>query len=228
MNLGDKMKKFVVFDVDGTLLDTIETITFHVNKTIEKLGLEAVTSDFTAGILGYSSVYLIEKTLEFRGYEYTEEKLDEILDYYHRSYQSKVSYLTKAYEGILDLLVYLKGEGYGLASISNKPDHTLSVLYEEIDFNKYFDFVLGQVDDIAKKPNPDMVYRLMDEFNLEKEDLVFVGDTEVDYETAKNAGVDFIAVTWGFRTKEELAKLKPEYMVDTVSELKDTIKEGLK
>lgn len=220
------MKRVIIFDVDGTLLNTIETITYHVNKAIEKYGVEAVDSSFTTGILGYSSRYLIEKVLEYRGFEYTEESLNQILDTYHKSYQSDVAYLTKAYDGITDLLEGLKGDGYLLASISNKPEHTLSVLYKEIDFNKYFDFSLGQVDSIPKKPSPNMVYELMKALDLKKEELVFVGDTEVDYETAKNADIDFIAVTWGFRTKESLVSLNPKYMVDSVKELEDLIRGG--
>lgn len=220
------MKRVIIFDVDGTLLNTIETITYHVNKAIEKYGVEAVDSSFTTGILGYSSRYLIEKVLEYRGFEYTEESLNQILDTYHKSYQSDVAYLTKAYDGITDLLEGLKSDGYLLASISNKPEHTLSVLYKEIDFNKYFDFSLGQMDSIPKKPSPNMVYELMKALDLKKEELVFVGDTEVDYETAKNADIDFIAVTWGFRTKESLVSLNPKYMVDSVKELEDLIRGG--
>ena len=213
------MKKLIIFDVDGTILDTIETITYHVNKMLKTLDLEAVSSSFTGGILGYSSKYLIEKVLDHKGYSYDEEELERLLDVYHKSYQSEVAYLTKPYSGIVHLLEKLKDEGLFLAALSNKPHHTLSVLFKEIDFNKYFDYVIGQRDDVPKKPSPDMVFEIMDKFDLDKDDLCMIGDTEVDYETAKNAKIEFIAVTWGFRTKDELLELNPEFIADDVTEL---------
>lgn len=213
------MKKLIIFDVDGTILDTIETITYHVNKMLKTLDLEAVSSSFTGGILGYSSRYLIEKVLDHKVYPYDEDELERLLDVYHKSYQNEVAYLTKPYSGIVHLLEKLKNEGVLLAALSNKPHHTLSVLFKKIDFNNYFDYVIGQKDEIPKKPNPDMVFEIRDKFGLKNEDLCMVGDTEVDYETAKNAKIEFIAVTWGFRTKDQLLELNPEFIADDITEL---------
>lgn len=222
------MKKLLIFDVDGTILDTMETITFHINKAINEYGIEPVDSSYTASILGYSSVFLLEKVLEFRDYKCDKNKFTEILDTYHKSYQDDVTHLTKPYDGIREMLSDLKDKGYLLAALSNKPEHTLSVLFDKIDFNKYFDYSTGQIDDIPKKPDPYMINFLIDKFSLEKEDVCLIGDTEVDFETAKNAGIDFIAVTWGFRTKKQLEDLNPKFIVDDVGELRKLIAEGLK
>lgn len=223
MNLGDMMKKLLIFDVDGTVLDTIETITFHINKAINEFGIESVDSSYTSSVLGYSSVFLMEKVLQYRNYEYDMDTFNEILDLYHKYYQGDVSYLTKPYEGIVEMLTYLRDKGYILTALSNKPDHTLSVLFDKIDFKKYFDFSIGQVDDIPKKPDPYMINYIVDKYSLKKEDICLIGDSEVDFKTAKNADIDFIAVTWGFRTKEQLESLNSKYIVDSVKELREVI-----
>lgn len=218
------MKKLIVFDVDGTLLDTIETITFHINKTLETIGVEKVDSRFTSKVLGYSSRFLMEEVLKSRGYKYENKELDRLLDVYHDFYRADVSYLTRPYDGVIELLEDLKASGYMLAALSNKPDHTLSVLFNEIDFNKYFDYVSGQRDEIAKKPKPDMVYEIRDRLGISLGEMCLVGDTEVDFKTSQNSGIDFIAVSWGFRTKEQLEALAKFRIVDTVEELKEKIK----
>lgn len=201
----------------------METITFHINQAIGRYGISPVTSDYTASILGYSSVYLLEKVLEYRGYKCDKKRFNEILDLYHKSYQDDVTYLTKPYDGIIDMLLDLKKRGFILGTLSNKPEHTLSVLFNEIDFNKYFDYTTGQIDAIPKKPDPHMVLQMMDKYSLDKKDVCFIGDTEVDFNTAKNAGIDFIAVTWGFRTRRQIEDLNPKYIVEDIEELKNTI-----
>ncbi|MDO5026760.1 MAG: HAD family hydrolase [Tissierellia bacterium] len=221
------MKKLIIFDIDGTTLDTMETITFHINKALEKYGIEPVDTSYTSSILGYSSVYLMEKVLEYRGVEYDQDKFKEILDTYHNSYQSQVTHLTKPYEGIIQALKDLREMGYILVALSNKPEHTLSVLFEEMDLYKYFDFVRGQVDEDPRKPDPYMVNLILDKYSVDKEDAILIGDTEVDYETARNSQMDFIAVSWGFRSKKQLEELNPSHIVDDVKEMMALIKEGL-
>lgn len=226
MNLGDKMTKLIIFDVDGTILNTIDTIRYHVNKAFEGLGLEGFTNKEVEEVLGYSSNYLIESLLKKRGVDYDEKLLKKTVDDYHRSYQKEVSRFTKAYEGIVDILIELRENKYDLVALSNKPQHTLSRLFKEIDFEKYFDYYMGQEDDFPKKPDPHMVNKILDRFSVDKKDVILVGDSEVDYMTAENSGVDFIAVTWGFRSKEYLLGLKPKYIVDTREDLLKLLKGG--
>ena len=221
------MKKLLIFDVDGTTLDTMETITFHINRALAQYGIEPVDISYTGSILGYSSVYLMEKVLEYRGYDYDDEKFKEILDTYHKSYQADVTHLTKPYDGIIEALVDFRKKGYTLVALSNKPDHTLSVLFKAMDLYKYFDYVKGQEDGTPRKPDPYMVNYILDKYSMSKDQAILIGDTEVDYETAKNSGLTFIAVTWGFRTREELKRLDPQYMVDDVFGLRKIIEEGL-
>ena len=217
------MKKLLIFDVDGTTLDTLDTIVHFVNLTMKDLGLDRFDKEEIVNSIGYSSDYLIKSALDLRGYEYYEEKLKNALDIYHRHYQADVTHLTKPYEGIEDLLVELKQKGYLLGAVSNKPEHTLSIVFKELDFAKYFDYSIGQIDNIPKKPEPNMIYMLKDKFEIDEEDITIIGDTEVDYHTAMNANVEFIAVTWGFRSKDQLLTLNPKHIVDSVDQLRDLI-----
>lgn len=220
------MSKLIIFDVDGTLLNTLDTISYHVNRSFEKLGLEGFSSQEVSAVLGYSSVFLIESLLKKRGFVYDENSLKECVEAYHKNYQAAVGYLTHPYEGIVELLIELRALGYKLVALSNKPDHTLSKLFREIDFDKYFDYTMGQVDELPKKPDPYMVDKIIDKYQIDKKDAILVGDSEVDYQTALNAGLDFVAVSWGFRSREYLQRLNPKYIVDTSEELLNLIKGG--
>lgn len=217
------MKKLFILDVDGTTLDTIETITYYVNRTLIQAKLEPVTSSEIAQLMGYSSRYLIEHAMALRGFEVTDEKIDEAMDYYHACYQSDVTYMTKAYEGILEMIEEIKAGGHVVVALSNKPDHTLQIIFDKMDLNKDFDFVLGQKDELPKKPDPAMVYDIMERFGIARESTWFIGDTEVDFETAENASVNFIGVSYGFRSKEQMQALNPEYLFDDVASMRDFI-----
>ena len=218
------MTKFIIFDVDGTILNTIDTIRYHVNSTFEGLGLEGFTNHEVEEVLGYSSNYLIESLLKKRAVDYDEILLKKTVDDYHRSYQEEVSRFTKPYEGVIDILINLKEKGYGLVALSNKPQHTLSRLFKDIDFEKYFDYYMGQEDGFPKKPDPYMVNKIRERFSLDKKDAILVGDSEVDYMTAENSGIAFIAVSWGFRSRDYLLGLKPRYLVDTSEDLLKLLK----
>lgn len=222
------MTKIIIFDVDGTILNTIDTIRYHVNKTFEGLGLEGFTNKEVEEVLGYSSNYLIESLLKKRGLDYDEALLKKTVDDYHKNYQKEVSRFTKPYEGIVDILINLREEGYGLVALSNKPQHTLSRLFKNIDFEKYFDYYMGQEDGFPKKPDPYMVNKILDRFSVDKKDVILVGDSEVDYMTAKNSGIGFIAVSWGFRSRDYLIGLKPDNLVDTSEDLLKLLKKILK
>lgn len=221
------MRKLLIFDVDGTTLDTLDTIIYFVNLTMVDLGLDIFEKEEIINSIGYSSEYLIKEALNKRNYDYDDEELQRVMGIYHKHYQSDVTYMTKPYDGIVELLENLKSQGYLLAALSNKPEHTLSKVFEALDFAKYFDFSIGQIDNIPKKPEPNMVYMIKEKFGVSLDDICLIGDTEVDYNTAKNASVEFIGVSWGFRTIEELSQLHITHLAHSVKELGELLNSGV-
>ena len=224
MSIGGKiLDKLVIFDIDGTVLNTIETIAFHGNRALKELGFKEMDVDYFRKFIGNSSRYLIEKLLETQGAELSEENIVGVMDLYHKYYQEGVSYLTHEYEGMLDLVRDVRKAGNIACAISNKPDHTLSILFTELDINKEFDFVQGQKDDVKKKPDPFIVDMLVDKYGVKKEDTYIIGDSEVDIMTGKNANVRTIGVLWGFRSKNEIEEKNPDFLVEDIYELRSLL-----
>ena len=125
---------------------------------------------------------------------------------------------TCTYDGIPEALQYLKIKGYRLAVVSNKGQEAVTTLHNKF-FRNYAEFSLGETSVIPKKPAPQMILEALRRFNLTPAEAVYVGDSEVDFQTAKNAGTDVILVTWGFRDKDFLASLKPTFLINRPSEL---------
>ncbi|NLW52290.1 MAG: HAD-IA family hydrolase [Tissierellia bacterium] len=217
MNLQDK--RLIIFDVDGTLLNTIDTIAFHGNRALRELGFDEMdVSDFMR-FVGNSSLALVQRLLEKQGV-YDPKEVKKVMDLYHKYYQKDVTYLTHPYDGILDLVKDLSKRGYIVTAISNKPDHTLRIVIDEMEIADLFDFSQGQMDDIEKKPSAQMVNILLEKFGVRKEDACIIGDSEVDIQTGKNADIKTVAVSWGFRSEEELRSLDPDWLVHEVDELR--------
>lgn len=216
--------KLIAFDVDGTILDTLDSIIHVVNETLYANGFYKVDDkEYIRKALGYGSYYLIEQALIFPyNHFYDKNVTKEVLEDYLKRYMDDDGSLTKPYEGVVNLIKELKDEGYKVIAYSNKPDSVLKPLMLE-KFGNLFDEVLGQVEGQAPKPNPEALLNMLDKIGISKEESIYIGDSDVDVQTAKNANMKMIAVTWGFRDREFLEKLNPEYIVDDTKELKEVI-----
>lgn len=212
------MEKLIIFDVDGTLLNTIETIAYNANKALEDFSYDPVEIGIYRKHLGNGSYMLIKGILQEKNINLEQEKINEIVDKYHLYYNYEVAYLTNPYNGVLDLCKKLRQDNI-VGLISNKPDQTLQILLDDLGIKEEFDFAYGQRSGIEKKPDPQVVFDLMEEFNIEKENTMIIGDSEIDIQTGKNAGILNIAVSWGFRDKEELMKMNPDHIFDTIEEV---------
>lgn len=222
MKEGIDMIKAIIFDLDGTLLDTAGDITNSINKTLEHFNYDLVTRKEVMSFLGNGSKELVRKSLKK---EVSNDTLEEITKYYSNEYTSpKQNSLTKPYEGIMDLLRDLKGLNIKTAITSNKMQKGVTDLTDAI-FTDLIDSAIGEGNGIPLKPNPIMIYEALEEIKVSKEEALFIGDTEVDLLAASNANIDSVAVTWGFRTKEYLSSLTAKYMIDEPSELIDIILE---
>lgn len=191
-------KKAVVFDLDGTLLDTLDDLANAVNYILRKYGYKERTSSDIRRFLGNGARDLMRRSVpENIDGEDFEKLLSEYVNYYNA--HSKIE--TKPYPGILELLSELKENGIKTAVVSNKPDITVKGLCKEY-FGDRLDFVLGDRPDIKKKPAADPILLAMKELGCER--AVYVGDSEVDVLAAKNAGLPCISVTFGFRDRDVL------------------------
>lgn len=207
----------VIFDLDGTLMDTLEDLANAVNEILRRNDYPVKTVGEVRRIVGNG----LKQTLTLCLPEGTDKAvIEKLLPEFASYYQEHCQIKTKPYEGIEDTLRELSARGYRLAIVSNKRDEAVKTLNREW-FEKYVKVAIGENESagIRKKPAPDTVYQAIRELGSEKELAVYVGDSEVDKMTADNAGLPCISVDWGFRDREELEKLKPAYLISRPEEL---------
>lgn len=209
------MKIGVLLDMDGTVLDTIQDLTDSTNAALAHFGYPARTAKEICSFIGNGAWRLIREAMPSSE---PDTQVDTVLAYYQQYYKAHCQIKTKPYDGILEALADL-GETFSLAIVSNKPDAAVKALAAQ-----YFPgmFALGETPDCPRKPAPDMVYRAMEALGAEK--CIYVGDTEVDVLTAKNAGVPCLSVTWGFREISELQAAGAEYFCHTTDKFPEMIR----
>ena len=200
----------VIFDLDGTILDTLCDLRDSVNFALNNNNLPCRDTQEIRAFVGNGIRLLIERAVP----ENTDKEIvDKCFVDFKEHYKNNSANSTKPYDGIIDLLHQLKNKGFKLAVVSNKADFAVQSLVEQY-FYGVFDFAVGEKEGGRRKPYPDSVFSAMEYLNADKNKTVYVGDSEVDVETASNANVPCIAVTWGFRDKVVLEKLNPEYIID--------------
>jgi len=205
------MKVGILFDLDGTLLNTLEDLYNATNHTLRQFGCPERTLEEIRRFVGNGARRLIEQALPGKP---DDPSVDEVLAAFQKHYNATCNDGTTCpYPGIPEALELLKKQ-YPLAVVSNKPDPAVKALCE-----KYFPGVmaLGVTEKIARKPAPDMVFTVMKQMGVEK--CVYVGDSDVDVLTAKNAGVPCLSVLWGFRDRDEIEAVGGKYFCSDAKEL---------
>jgi phosphoglycolate phosphatase len=212
--------KAVIWDLDGTLLDTLEDLMNSVNYGLESFDLPPITLDMTRRFVGNGVGKLIERAVPAGTEKATEEA---VLAKFKAYYEEHSLDKTRPYEGVLDVLRHLKGQGYKLAIVSNKIESAVGELAEKF-FEGLIDVAIGETPDVPKKPAPDMIYKGLDKLGVEKDEAIFIGDSDVDVATGINSGLDMITVLWGFRDEDELVEAgakvfvrKPEEILEKLS-----------
>ncbi len=207
--MSKKIYHTVIFDLDGTLLDTLDDLYASVNASLRKNGFPERTRKEVRSFLGNGLLRLIELSVpEGTDVEKTEQVCADFREHYLKHCEDR----TRPFDGMMEVLEKLQEKGIRMAIVSNKPDAAVKELA-----NKYFAEVLttaiGERKGVKRKPEPDSVLEAMRILGAEKESTLYVGDSEVDRETAKNAGVPCVLVTWGFREEELLRSLEPEFLI---------------
>ncbi len=198
-----KKIKTVIFDLDGTLLNTLEGITYYINSVFLDEGLSPIESSQTVSFVGDGARNLIVRACASRGVT-DPERVDYILSEYKKRYDQNPYHLVKPYDDIETVIDELKSRGFKLAVLSNKPDFATALMAEHF-FGGKFDIARGAVQEIPLKPSPDSAKMILDELESIPAECAFVGDGETDIQTAENLGAALpISVLWGFRTEEQL------------------------
>lgn len=210
--------KTVIFDLDGTLLDTIGDLAAAVNFGLRSHGYPERTTDEVRRFVGNGVRNLILRSLN--GVEVPD--FHEVFADFKQYYSEHNAVLTVPYPGIPELLRMLKEQGIGTAIVSNKYDTAVKALNTHY-FGSLVPVAIGEKEGVSRKPAPDSVFLAMKELNADPAFTVYVGDSEVDIQTAKNASLPCLTVTWGFRDREILRAAGAEAFFDTADELKNAI-----
>lgn len=215
------MKKYelVIFDLDGTILDTLDDLTDSVNYALKKHGYPVRTKEEIRTFVGDGLLMLVRRAIAPETDEFI---IQTVLATQKAYYKDHCADKTKPYAGILELLGELKSEGIKLAVVSNKADYAVQILCEQY-FSGIFEMTVGEKEGVRKKPAPDSVNAVLQELQVDKESAIYIGDSEVDVETAKNAAMDAVLVTWGFRNEAFLKERGAKTLVQTVNELKSAL-----
>lgn len=207
--------KLAMFDLDGTILNTLEDLTDSVNAVLRKHGFPTHGLDAVRSFVGKGIFTLIQKAVPAST---DEETLNAVFEDFKVYYAAHCADKTKPYEGILDLLLELRRAGVFTAVVSNKADFAVKALADRY-FGGLFDVAVGEKENVPRKPAPDSVFAVMRALGCTASESVHIGDSDVDVETAKNANVDGIFVQWGFRSAEVLRACGAKTLVSRPEEI---------
>lgn len=216
------MIKACIFDMDGTVSNTINSIAYFGNNALKKAGLKEIETDVYKKLVGNGAKVLVERMLKTVGAP--ESYYDEVAFEYNTKYDNDFLYLTEPYDGIIDMLKELKKMGLSVAILSNKPHNTALKVSDALFSDELVDICYGGREGIALKPDPSGVFEILNELNIEKEECLYIGDTATDMKTGKGAGLYTVGVLWGFRDREELENSGADKIIEHPSELIDIVK----
>ncbi len=216
------MIKCCIFDLDGTLLNTLYTIKYYVNKTLSDNGVEQICDDECRRFVGSGARVLVRRICESRGI--AERALEEkMLSEYMAAYDSDPYFLTEKYEGTDELISALKAEKIKLSVLSNKPDLATRAAIEHF-FGDAFHIVHGGRDNIPLKPDPTSAKEILSELGCSPLEAAYIGDSDVDVKTGKDLGASLnISVLWGFRSREELISAGADILCESAEDVKNII-----
>ena len=213
------MTTAVIFDLDGTLLNTLEDLKDSTNYALQKFGFPQRTLDEVRSFVGNGLRMLIVRAVPA---DTDDAVIDAVLKTMKLHYAENYHNKTRPYDGIEALLMRLKDEGYPMAIVSNKADLVVALL-RKLYFDTLIPVAVGETEGVLRKPAPDMVIEGLRRLGLPGAKAVYVGDSEVDLQTARNVGIPCLSVTWGFRSIQQLKEAGAQNLAHTPDELYETI-----
>ncbi|MCQ2456318.1 MAG: HAD-IA family hydrolase [Clostridia bacterium] len=213
--------KAVLFDLDGTLLDTLSDLTYSVNLVLTRHGWPTRTEDEVRRFVGNGAAKLMMRSMPD---DVDADTANKAIDEYRAVYLENRERSTAPYDGVCDLIDRLHADGRLVGVVSNKYFKSTDALCKK--FFPTVDFAFGEMEEcsIRRKPYPDMVEKVMEELGVTSDESIFVGDSETDIETAHNAHMKCISVTWGFRDRETLEKAGADYFADSAASFDEILR----
>lgn len=215
------MKKLYIFDLDGTLVNSIYDLADAMNSVLGKYGYPVHDTEKYKYFVGDGTLKLVERAIPES--ERTEEKIASLHSEFSEEYTKRAVEKTRPYDGIVQLLNKLKESGCLLSVASNKPDKFSRFIVETLFGTEIFDMISGKKEGVPTKPAPDIVFDIMNSLGVSAENTVMAGDSNVDVFTAHNAGLKCIGCTWGFRGRRELTEAGADMIADNPAEIWDLI-----
>ncbi len=211
----------ILFDMDGTLLNTLDDLHASVSYALEQSDLLPVTLDETREAAGYGSIVLIEMLTKHTLVTGSPE-FQRVFDDFNTHYKAHCNDATRPYDGIMELLPALAERGLKMAIVSNKVQPETEAL-RKLWFADFIPVAVGRVEGIAPKPDPAMAFKALEQLGAQPQDAWFVGDSQPDVRTGKNAGCTSVGCTWGFRDFATLEEEYPDFIIDSPLELLDIV-----
>ncbi|MCL3779237.1 HAD family hydrolase [Prolixibacteraceae bacterium JC049] len=211
----------VIFDLDGTLIDSIEDLANAMNTVLSNHNLPTHTVPTYKELIGNGIKRLVKESLPKKYQE--EGAFDALVTEMYEIYKENCLIKTKPYDGINELLDLLEKKQIKYAILSNKADAFCKSMVADIFSNRKFEMVMGTTDEAFKKPHPRGVFAICEKWNMKPEEVIFLGDSAVDIKTAQNSGTYGVAATWGFKSKEELVTANPDALINHPMEFKDIL-----
>lgn len=213
------MKNLVIFDLDGTLLYTLEDLKDSVNHCMKHYDYPERTLDEICSFVGNGVKQLVKLSLPE---DVTEERFENCYEMFKVHYAEHCCDKTKPYDGIIEAMKGLKAAGKIVTIVSNK-FHDAAVDVCEFYFKGLYDMVVGESETVRRKPNPDGIFKILETYGMKKEQAIMFGDSEVDFMTGVNAGIDFVAVLWGFRDEAFLRSKGVTAMIHETHDIINTV-----
>ena len=215
--------KALIFDLDGTLLDTLEDLKNSVNKALKNNGYDiSYTYDQAKWLIGSGTKKLCERSIE--KFNPTKEENEKVFNDFTNFYKEKQLENTIPYPNVKEALFRIKQEGYKICVLSNKTEENVYILLETLLPEISFDIIRGQVKHLPKKPDPTILKMMIEELKIMNNEVLYIGDSDVDMIVADKLNIDKVAVTYGYRPIEILKQYNPNYIVNDVLEILEIVK----
>lgn len=211
-----------IFDLDGTIINTIHALTYTTNLVLARFGLEPVGEEAMMKMVGNGYKKQMERSLLASG-DKELVHFEASLPLYQDLFRKHCLHDLEPYPGMMELLNRMKEAGMKLAVLTNKPHQRGIETVEAVYGKGFFDYILGEQESIPKKPDPAGAFMVMDALNVSREECLYMGDTNTDMETAANAGLDAVGAVWGFRGREELEAFHPKFLAEKPLDVADML-----
>lgn len=207
------MKKAIIFDLDGTLSDSIHSIKYCADKAMEAVGFGPFSTDDYKYFVGDGAANLIKRALTASG-DTELVHFDKAFAVYKEIFREHCMYKVEPYDGIRELLAALKERGLKLTVLSNKPHAETINVIETLFGEGYFDVIQGQKDNVAIKPSPEGAFQILEQLQMTADEVLYLGDTATDMKTGKATGAFTIGALWGFRERKELEESGADVIIE--------------